>query len=126
MSDLTPAQMKIVKALLAGSRRGARGRPRKRPMQDTDTIRAALVVWVYLEHPGRFKTRREAMMYLQSLAETAGKVAAVLKKEGHDLDYTEALESIFWTFPYRELEQSVSRGMNKHNRFLGRLEKLAK
>lgn len=122
MSFGNPAHEKIVKALLARQR----GRPKKAPMQDDDTIRAALVVWAFTENPGQFRTRREAIKYLQALSQVAGNVADELAKTNELPEYRLQLEQVSRRFPLRELEQSVSRGMNKHNGLLGRLEKLAK
>jgi hypothetical protein len=126
MSDLKQGLSPVVAALMASQPRRMRGRPSKEHMQDNDTIRAALVVWAFTEHPGRFKTRRQAIIYLQQLCRVARTMAERIKKLELSPEWSESLERAALTFPLYELEQSVSRGMIKHNGILGKLEKLAK
>jgi hypothetical protein len=126
MSASEASRARIVKALLANERRRNRGRPRKGQLQDDDTLRAAMVVLLLFAHPGKFKTRREAIRYLQSLCRVAGALSRVLHNQGSDPDSRVRLAELSRRFPLGDLEVSVSRGMHKHGRLLLRAEKLAK
>jgi len=126
MNDGKQTLSPVVAALLETPSRRLRGRPPKDALQDSDTIRAALVVWVFSEHPGRFKTRRQAIAYLQQLCRVARTTAERIEKLNISPEYAENLGRAALRFPLNDLEQSVSRGMKKHNGLLGKLEKLAK
>jgi hypothetical protein len=115
---------RIVAALL--EQKKSRGRPKKKNLTDIDTQRAALVVWCLTEHPNRFRTRREAIGFLQSLCRAANCLVEQAEQISIEPEWRDALKSAAMTFPLRELEQSVSRGMNKHGGLLRELEKLAK
>jgi hypothetical protein len=108
------ARQRIVAALLKQERR-KRGRPKKPYLSETDTRRAALVVWALSEFPGAFRNRREVIRFLQALE----KMAKEMQRQGQ-------LKHAPSSFPQGNLEQSVSRGMNQHHRLLLECEKLAK
>ena len=114
---------KIAKALV---RPRKPGRPRKSLMGDDDTLRAFLVVETFSRNPGRFKTRREVIRYLQNCCRAAEKVGREPAIRDEFPEYADLLEGFSRQFPNRELEQSVSRGMNKHGGLLLMMENLAK
>ncbi|MBF9059045.1 hypothetical protein HKCCSP123_07590 [Rhodobacterales bacterium HKCCSP123] len=123
MDDIT---QRIVDALLGVDRKSKRGRPRKSSLEDDDTRRAFLVVWFYTQYPGQFRNRREVIRYLKFLSKIMRDAGHSLELEGIEPEWQEKLRQAGMHFPDRELEQSVSRGMNKNGGLLKKLEKLAK